>query len=303
MSRRWAPLHFVLLGAALFAIYALWIAPAREGQTTFVIDAAALAGRAGGSNLPLQSAVDDEILYREALRRGLDRGDAVIYQRLVRDMRFLDPNTTAGDEELHAEALELGLDKSDIVVRRRLVERMRRRLLEEASISAPTDEELEAHLRENSQDFDPAARVRLRQFFFEDPKTAAATGARLRDGSLGEGDVRADPLPIPSRLPSLSEREVSARFGSEFAREVFALESEDWQGPLRSAYGFHLVRVEGHTPGRPARLDEVRARVLGDWRAEREATALERALQALRLKFTIVRADGEGPGTDSAGKP
>jgi parvulin-like peptidyl-prolyl isomerase len=303
MSRRWAPLHFVLLGAALFAIHALWIAPAREQQTVFVIDAGALSTRAGGSNLPLQSAVDDEILYREAVRRGLDRGDAVIFQRLVRDMRFLDPDTKRGDEELYGEALELGLDKSDVVVRRRLVERMRRRLLVEAAIPLPTDEELEAHLRENAQNFDPAPRVRLKQLFFEDPETAAATGARLRDGSIDEGEVRGDPLPIPARLPSLSEREVSARFGSDFAVEVFALEPEAWHGPLRSAYGFHLVRIEDQTPGRPARLDEVRARVLGDWRAEREAIALERALAALRFEYTIVRSANVDPGEDSGGKP
>ena len=53
----------------------------------------------------------------------------------------------------------------------------------------------------------------------------------------------------------------------------------------------------------PARLDEVRARVLGDWRAEREAIALERALAALRQKFTIVRAADVDPGEESDGKP
>ena len=50
-------------------------------------------------------------------------------------------------------------------------------------------------------------------------------------------------------------------------------------------------------------MSEVRARVLGDWRAEREAIALERALAALRQKFTIVPAADEDPGEDSGGKP
>ena len=301
MRTRWAPIHFVLLGALLFVIHALWIAPAPEEPMDWVIDTSVLTLGGGASGVPLQTLVDDEILYREAVRRKLDLGDAVIYQRLVRNMEFLEPETTRDNRDLYAEARELGLDKSDVVVRRRLVERMRRRLLEEALIPAPTDEELELYLRNDSARFDSMPRVRLRQLFFEDAQAAAAAGRQLQSGAVAEEDVRTDAFPVPAELPSLSERELSARFGPAFATEVFTLPPDSWEGPLASAYGFHWVRVEGQTPGRPAELDAVRARVAGDWLAERETEALEQALQPLRRQFTVLTSDA--PGRDLTETP
>src|SRR5690606_29827688 len=53
--------------------------------------------------------VDDEILAREALARGLDRDDPSIRWRLVQKMRFLDERPGRSDEELVREARRLGL--------------------------------------------------------------------------------------------------------------------------------------------------------------------------------------------------
>jgi hypothetical protein len=91
-------LHFLILGALLFGAYAL-LAP--SAKDTIVVDQAAIdrlvKEQEGLLARPLsqeerQSAIrtmiDDEVLLREAYRRGLDQ-DAVVQRHLVQKMRFI----------------------------------------------------------------------------------------------------------------------------------------------------------------------------------------------------------------------
>ena len=74
------------------------------------------------------SAVEERVLFREGLRLGIDRTDAVVRERLVRNLRFAGAGPERSDAELWAEARALGMHRSDLVVRRRLVQRVRRAL-------------------------------------------------------------------------------------------------------------------------------------------------------------------------------
>ena len=90
--------HFLVLAALLFVAYGL-LSP--SGLDTIVVERAsidrAVAERAALLARPLTEAerhatittlIDDEILLREAYRRGLDR-DAVVTRHLVQKMRYL----------------------------------------------------------------------------------------------------------------------------------------------------------------------------------------------------------------------
>ncbi len=274
--RRYAAWHFLLLGGLLFL-----------AQKTLLSEGSPMSSALDGLDSMEQVAPgqrDEEILYREALRRGLDRDDAVVRQRLIRNMRFLEPETSLEDEALYRQALDLGLDREDVVVRRRLVERMRRVLVSETPIVKPGTAELQAYLVDQGERFAIPARVRLEQIHFDEAEAAAQALAQIR---RGEGDGRAlrgDPLPLPRKLPSLSARELAGRLGPDFAARAFALEPGRWTGPVPTSYGHSLVWVHERSPERSPELEEVRLRVLGEWRAEREAEALEAALERLRVR-------------------
>jgi hypothetical protein len=103
-ARLWAALsreplvHFLAFGGLLFAAHAL-LAPSQ--RDTIVVDRATIERvvkeREGLLGRPLseeerraatRTLIDDEVLLREAYRRGLDR-DAVVRQHLVQKMRFI----------------------------------------------------------------------------------------------------------------------------------------------------------------------------------------------------------------------
>jgi hypothetical protein len=91
-----------------------------------------------------------------------------------------------------------------------------------------------------------------------------------------------DPFPLGSQLPPRTRSELAASFGEGFAGAVEALESGRWSGPIASSYGLHRVYVQERTPGRAARLEEVRSILREEIFAERAEAVLAEWLRRLR---------------------
>src|SRR5262249_30114133 len=101
-------LHFLVLGVALFALHRV-IAPRPPGRTIAVTPEVAeglardherrtrAAPSADERRALIDRYVESELLYREALALGLDRGDTIVRRRLVQKMQFV--LETAGDGE------------------------------------------------------------------------------------------------------------------------------------------------------------------------------------------------------------
>ncbi|GBC78824.1 Peptidyl-prolyl cis-trans isomerase D [bacterium HR09] len=80
------------------------------------------------------------------------------------------------------------------------------------------------------------------------------------------------------------------RMVKEFEEAVFAMQPGEVKGPVRSQFGFHIIRLEGKRPSRQKPLAEVRdtirfklAEGLADAEASRRATALKEKVAASKL--------------------
>jgi hypothetical protein len=235
---------------------------------------------------------DDDLLYRAALARGLQRDDPVVQRRLIHNMRFLE-RADRDSEALYGDAQALGMPNTDLVVRRRLIERMRLLLQQSALAAEPSDAELQAYLDAHSERFTAPERVRLTQVFLSAQRRGAALehdAARLEADLTADDVTRAaalgDPLPLPVSIALASHEDLTRLFGPQFAAAVRSLSPGGWYGPLASPYGLHLVWIEERQSARPAELAAVRAEVRAALRAERAATALNDALRALRVRAT-----------------
>ena len=124
-------LHFLVIGGLLLGLRT-WREPAAAPRARIVIGAADRARlretwteehgappSGAAEEALVRDAIDEEVLYREALARGFDRRDAAVRERLVRLGGFV--GEEAGGSR---EARRLGLERSDLVVRRHLVEMM-----------------------------------------------------------------------------------------------------------------------------------------------------------------------------------
>ena len=85
-----------------------------------------------------------------------------------------------------------------------------------------------------------------------------------------------------------TENDVSAAFGGEFSAAVVAQEPGQWEGPLRSGYGLHLVKVLGREDSRIPEWSEVGHRIVSDMEFEAKASARDQLYQEIAQNYEIV---------------
>jgi len=314
-----APLtHFLILGGTLLALRG-WFDPPRAPRPRVVIsdaDVASLAEAwteehgsppdAAATTRLVNEAIDEEVLFREALARGFDRQDGAVRERLVRLGEFVGEETARDRESLEREARRLGLERSDVVIRRHLVEMMQLAAGRTGEADLPSESELREYLARHAEGFAQPARVRLTHVYLsEDARGDATTAEALTlleelrgsgaEASAGRGDAF-----IRGAEFDGSRDELARAFGTGFAQAVDRAPSRAWFGPVRSGYGLHLVWVHQREPGRTPSLAEVRGRVLQRWLAERTAERREAVVRALRAAYDIQVGDGSGSGSGEA---
>lgn len=310
-------LHFLLIGGLLF----LWRQDAPSATPDPAVAAPVIAiddemlrelresfaqttGRdptAGEEQALLRDHVDQEILYREALLRGLDRGDRSVRWRLIQKMRFLEDREGGDDEALYREALALGLDRDDLIIRRLLIEKMRLLLQLGAGIERPGADILREFYAGVAEDYRQPARVSLWHVFLSSDRRgealesdAALLSERLqREAPTPEQAIAlADVFPLGHRLRANSESNLGKLLGPGFAREAIAFAPGRWHGPVRSAYGLHFVWVDDRREASLPNLDAVRGQVTQRYLAQKREAELARQMERLRERY-LVRVAGE----------
>jgi hypothetical protein len=198
------------------------------------------------------------------------------------------------DEVYYREALKLGLEADDTVIRRRLRQKME--FLSDAAneILNPTERELAEYLNAHAEEFFVEPAIAFRQIYLnserrgdktnEDAK--AALEALRSNSSLDPASV-GDTTLLPFELPLTSKTSVSQTFGPAFAEEITKSAPGNWVGPIKSAFGVHLVRVQEISPGRAPTLVEVREAVQRDWASEKRRTLAERRFDELLQQYDV----------------
>jgi len=318
-ARRYATkpaLHFVLLGLALWSVDR-WLRVGPQVATdvadrTITISTDTRRSlrdefqqRAGRSPTPgeeralIAAAVDEEILYREAIARGLDRDDRVVRTRLARLAAFV--GEPGGEDHLVAEARRLGLDESDLVVRRYLVQTMRLLAARPTGHDALRDQDVEAWYAAHGERFRQPPRVDMTHVYVSRDRhgervdeVAEELLRRLRADGVGPAGVggRGDPFIRGPTLRGASPTDLERTFGPGVAEAVAALAERRWEGPIASAYGLHLVWVDARTPERIPPLEAVRNQVVLGLAKEREQARVRQRLDEWRRRY-LVRVAGD----------
>ena len=195
-------------------------------------------------------------------------------------------------EVMLREALALGLDRGDIIVRRRLVQKMEFLNQGTAPAPAPNDADLTAFLDRHAERYLLTSRPTLAHVFVSShlhPDDAPEVAAELRERIAAGEDAATlgDPFLRGREFRAATEGELAGVFGPAFAHEVQTLPLDEWRGPIESSFGLHLVRVRERSGGRRATVAEVRRELVRDWEEEQRTEAAQRALGQLRARYHV----------------
>lgn len=273
--------HFLLLGAGLFIAYSLMGQPGRGGAS-------------------------QKIVITQGQIENLATGFAKAWQRLPSTEEMAGLVRDLVREEIYCrEAMAMGLEKDDTVIRRRLRQKLEFISDDIATLAEPTDADLNAYLEAHPDTFRVPQRYTFSHVYLNPEKhgeglarDAAELLAQLKHaGGHADVSVLGDAFLLESQFAAVSASEVAKQFGEEFAAQVSELAPGQWQGPLKSGYGVHLVLVSERTEGRVPALAEVRDDVRREWTNSERLEANDKFYQELLKRYTV-SIEGLGPTTE-----
>ena len=192
------------------------------------------------------------------------------------------------EEVLVREALVLGLDEGDAVVRNRLRQKLLFLTESAAQLLDPDDDVLRTFMLGNQEQFLTLPQVSFEQVFVSekpDETLMAETLDVLRAGA--DPQTVGARLMLPDALSNATPGIISRSFGADFYEQLAGLEIGGWNGPIRSGYGFHIVRVTQKSVPTVPSLDEIRDVVLRDWRSAQSELILQEQIKGMKERYAI----------------
>lgn len=247
---------FALGGTALFLI-----APSEPNASRIELAMATPSPQRGAASAATEEnrarAIEDEILYREALRLGLDQGDTTLKQHLI------------------AKALLFAEDLS-------------------GASRTPTEDELRAYYERTRARWVLGTRIRFIHVYGKRRDSLLAIADEVRES---EARAPGKPPPLGDAFAAVremtaTEADVASLFGDEFAHAAFQLSAGTWSPPVESKFGWHLVKVVEVVGGHPASFAEVRPQLPLEWSIDERHKAIEAFLKHAYPRYQVY-VDGE----------
>ncbi len=219
------------------------------------------------------------------------------------------------DEVFYREALARGLDRNDPVVKMSLVRKITMLGTAQAQAAEPTDAELKAYFELRAERYRIPASFNLMQVYLSPDKhgehigtDAAELLARLREKDPRPEELAelGDMLMLPNVAKDMSEGQLARTFGTAFRDAVMSLAVKRWEGPVESGFGLHLVKITRREESRIPEWTEVRDRIARDMQYEGRKAAEDQFYAEILPRYQVVCSEGVGTlleGDDGRGSP
>ncbi len=302
LNRPW--LHFLIVGVVFYQVQAIVfpepktvIGPLSES----VHNALQQQWLTRFGNLPtakqktkmIADELDRDLLFQRALELHLHLHDSIVFDQLIRNMRFLDADTKKTSTELFQVALDMRLHLGDEVVKRRLIEKMKQRLL---TINPPievTETQIAAEFIARKHEFYRSPRYSFAHVFISSEREAELKSVikTIQDQRLTARTARYLSSPFMSgyEFQAQTAEQLTRNFGVLFISDLAKLGPVvgQWYGPIRSSFGWHYLWISAIEQGRGARLDEVTRQLRYGLEVSARERALQTAMAALRSEYEV----------------
>ena len=185
------------------------------------------------------------------------------------------------EEALYREALALGMDQGDYIIRQRLVQKVEFLLENMVNQSlVPDDAVIASWFDERRSDYQIDAVYTFTHIFFDagergqeqaqQDALSLLNSANIGDIAFNDASQYGDRYPFLQNYVERTRDFVVNNFTEDFVArlDTLAPSDQDWAGPFESRYGFHLVMLRSKKDPYIPAFEEIRERVLDDWRFE-----------------------------------
>jgi len=269
-------LHFVLAGAAIYALFGLF----------------------GQSETDDAIAEENTIVVTEGEMNWLAEMWAKKWNRPPSEAEMLGMvRDHLRETVLYREAVAMGLDKDDVIIRRRMAQKLEFLAEDLIQPETPTDEQLQAYFKQHLDQYQAPPLLTFTHVFIDPDKRGDDTlkdAEKLKAELIADANVPdanddlGDVFMLQSYYPERSESDLSKLFGGEFAKSIMALEPKQWHGPVLSGYGTHLVYVQDRLEFPTPSYEQVTDRVAEDWTEAQREKLNDEYIESLLARYKVV---------------
>ncbi len=262
-------LHFLLIGAVIFALYYV-TNPETNTKQTIVIDDD-LVKRIGNlfekqwgrqpNDSEWTSLIDNEIreevYYRQALKMNLDHNDELIRRRMNQKLDFI---------------------SSDLV-----------------QMKEPADTALQAYYLKHKSKYLQQASYSFSHIYFNADKREHAKADALAllptlpatDNNLPALTKFGDPFAFAYHTNDAPAKEIDAQMGEGFAAALAKLPVGKWTGPVLSGFGAHLIFINAVKPAAEPDFASIKEQLLNDYRYDFQQQFNQKVYEDFKKEYTL----------------
>jgi hypothetical protein len=279
-------LQFLLFGAALFAI-------------AHVVEEYRISA-------DRQILVDESVLHRLAKLYELQMGSQPSPQRLESLV-----GDYVRDEVMYREALKMGIDQDDEIIRRRMIQKLEFLNRDLTVVPEPTETQLQDYFAAHQDQFTVPAAVSFTHVYFS-PDVGGSAAARqralaalheLQAGKLQRAPELGDRFPLQYDYALLNRLEVGQVFGqTELTDALLSVPAQQWSGPYESGYGWHLIYVGKHADAYVPPFAQIRDKVRENYLSDARDLNNRKKFEELKARYEVIRTASAAPAAGGEAK-
>jgi len=235
--------------------------------------------KAGGKQL-LDRLIEQKLIQQAAKEKGVTVSDQQVQEKLD-EMK----EQFGGEASFQLYMAQFGITE-DL-----LKQDIRNQLLVEGILGPEieiSEEEMKSYFEENKAMFDEPEQVRARHILVETEEKAQEVLAKLERGESFESLARQ----YSTDEGTKDNGGDLGYFGrgvmvAEFEEAAFSLKPGETSRPVKTQYGYHIIKVEDYKEARPAEFEEKKEEIEEALRQEKVASKMEEWLSELKEKANV----------------
>ena len=195
-------------------------------------------------------------------------------------------NNLVEEEILYREALKLGLDKEDRIIKRRLAQKISF-LKQESNPNSPSNDELIKFFNDNREKYFISATYTFTHYFFSSEKNSEERSLAAYKDINNNKNIKADPFFLGKNFVDVNLQKIQSDFGDEFSSYLNNIELNKWIGPIQSPFGHHIIYVNNYKDAYLPDINNVLKQVEIDLLQDKRDKGLKEYLNNIKSEYTI----------------
>lgn len=195
------------------------------------------------------------------------------------------------DKVLLKEAYALQLEKGDAVIEQRLLKEMHFILLQSTKNVEPMEKEIFAYYKQHLRDYSKLQQISFSNIIFQNSQSDAIERTyemlQIADVNASNADSFGDTIKGLNSIDNADYKDVEQKFGKYFASKIWHLKGGKWSQPMHSKRGTVIAFIRKKVVGDAYSFDEVEDRVYNDFLEENKTKTVAEEYKNIVQNYTL----------------